>query len=125
MPDHSEWLESRDCFLNQDALATFEILKMELKSFYEVFYTKVLAANSAWGVLIRSLAYYNVLIALIMFCLNKKEGIHGVDVRITYSLLAGVIVLDSASENRCIPGLVREYRGSEHFMASFRGVSSE
>ncbi|KAI4312901.1 hypothetical protein MLD38_037690 [Melastoma candidum] len=98
MPDHSEWLESRDCFLNQDALATFKILKMELKSFYEVFYTKVLAANSAWGVLIRSLAFYNVLIALIMFCLNKKEGIHGVDVRITYSLLAGVIVLDSANE---------------------------
>ncbi|KAI4312906.1 hypothetical protein MLD38_037695 [Melastoma candidum] len=98
MPDHSEWLESRDCFLNHDALVTFEILKMELKSFYEVVYTKVLAANSAWGVLIHSLAYYNVLIALIMFFLNKKEGIHGIDVRITYSLLAGVIVLDSTSE---------------------------
>ncbi|KAI4312918.1 hypothetical protein MLD38_037706 [Melastoma candidum] len=59
-----------------DARATFDILKMELKFFYEVFYTKVLAANSAWGVLIRSLAFYSVLIALIMFCLIKKEGIH-------------------------------------------------
>ncbi|KAI4312927.1 hypothetical protein MLD38_037714 [Melastoma candidum] len=98
MPDHSEWLETRDCFLNQDARATFEILKMELKLFYQVFYTKVLAANSAWGVLIRSLAFYNVLVALIMFCLIKKAGIHGVDVRITYSLLGGVIVLESASE---------------------------
>ncbi|KAI4312919.1 hypothetical protein MLD38_037707 [Melastoma candidum] len=98
MPEHSLWLESRDCFLNKDARATFEILKTELKFFYEVFYTKVLAANSAWGVLIRSLAFYNVLVALIMFCLIKKAGIHGVDVRITYSLLAGVIALDSVSE---------------------------
>ncbi|KAI4312892.1 hypothetical protein MLD38_037683 [Melastoma candidum] len=98
MPEHSEWLENRDCFLNKDARETFEILKMELKLFYEVFYTKVLAANSAWGVLIRSLAFYNILVALIMFCLIEKTGIHGVDVRITYSLLAGVIALDSASE---------------------------
>ncbi|KAI4312899.1 hypothetical protein MLD38_037689 [Melastoma candidum] len=98
MQDHSQWIESRNYFMHQDSRATFDILKIELKFFYEVFYTKVLAANSAWGVLIRSLAFYNVLIALIMFCLIKKEGIHGVDVRITYSLLAGVIALDSASE---------------------------
>ncbi|KAI4312926.1 hypothetical protein MLD38_037713 [Melastoma candidum] len=86
MPDHSEWLVTRHCFLNQDTLATFKILKMELKLFYGVFYTKVLAANSAWGVLIRCLAFYNVLIVLIMFCLIKNAGIHGVNVRITYSL---------------------------------------
>ncbi|KAI4313082.1 hypothetical protein MLD38_037854 [Melastoma candidum] len=98
MPEYSEWLESRDCFLNKDARETFEILKMELKLFYEVFYTKVLAANFTWGVVIRSLAFYNVLVALIIFCLIEKTGIQGVDVRITYSLLAGVIALDSASE---------------------------
>ncbi|KAI4312909.1 hypothetical protein MLD38_037698 [Melastoma candidum] len=100
MPEHSDWLESRACFLNKDAPETFEILKMELKLFYEVFYTKVLAANSTLGVLIRSLAFYNVLVALIMFCLIENAGIHRVDVQITYLLLAGVIALDSAGPFR-------------------------
>ncbi|KAI4312907.1 hypothetical protein MLD38_037696 [Melastoma candidum] len=98
MPEHSEWFETRHCFLNKDAQATFDILKLELRFLYDGFYTKVLAASSIWGVLIRCLAFYNILIALIMFCLIKKEGIHGFDVRITYSLLAGVIALDSASD---------------------------
>ncbi|KAI4312896.1 hypothetical protein MLD38_037686 [Melastoma candidum] len=97
-PDHSEWRKSRDFFISRDARSTFEILKMELKLFYEVFYTKVLAANSAWEALIRILAFYSVLVALIMFCLTKKAGMHRVDVRITYLLLAGVVALDSASE---------------------------
>ncbi|KAI4312908.1 hypothetical protein MLD38_037697 [Melastoma candidum] len=98
MLEYSQLLESRNSFLNNDARETFEILKMELKLLYEVFFTKVLAAYSSWGVLIRSLAYYNVLVALIMFFLINKAGIHRVDVGITYSLLAGVIALDSARE---------------------------
>ncbi|KAI4371051.1 hypothetical protein MLD38_019327 [Melastoma candidum] len=98
MPNHSQRLESREFFLKLDAGSAFELISCELTLLYEVFYTKILAANSSWGVLIRSVTFYLYVVALVLFCTANKEGMHNTDVWITNALLAGVIVLDTVSE---------------------------
>ncbi|KAI4312195.1 hypothetical protein MLD38_037034 [Melastoma candidum] len=96
MPNISERNETRDFILQKDASEVFRLTSIELDFLYEFFYTKIMAANSGWGVFICTIAYSGTLAAFILFCLADKDEFWKVDIAITYALFAGVFVLDVA-----------------------------
>ncbi|KAI4340222.1 hypothetical protein MLD38_025082 [Melastoma candidum] len=90
----SELQRSREFFLQTNADNALKVISRELNLMYEVFYTKVMAIYSTWGIISRTIFYINMVAALVLFCLVKKDRFNRVDVRITYCLFAGAFVVD-------------------------------
>ncbi|GLT61475.1 hypothetical protein SLA2020_341780 [Shorea laevis] len=88
--------ESRDFFRQLKPEDALRVVEVELNFIYEVLYTKVQVIQSAIGYIFRALALGAILSSLAVFHYRvKKKGVyHGLDVRITYTLLLGAIALD-------------------------------
>ncbi|GLU05300.1 hypothetical protein SLE2022_224070 [Rubroshorea leprosula] len=88
--------ESRDFFRQLKPEDALRVLEVELNFIYEVLYTKVQVIQSAIGYIFRAVALGAILSSLGVFHYRvKKKGVyHGLDVRITYTLLWGAIALD-------------------------------
>ncbi|GLU05302.1 hypothetical protein SLE2022_224090 [Rubroshorea leprosula] len=88
--------ESRDFFRQLKPEDALRVVEVELNFIYEVLYTKVQVIQSAIGYIFRAVALGAILSSLGVFHYRvKKKGVyHGLDVRITYTLLWGAIALD-------------------------------
>ncbi|GJN10557.1 hypothetical protein PR202_ga28662 [Eleusine coracana subsp. coracana] len=77
----------------------FQVIEVELNYIYEMVYTKGPVAHSRCGWLLRLLCSGCLLASLLLFFFLHKpsHGIKRVDVAITYALLLGGLLLDSAA----------------------------
>ncbi|KAI4325646.1 hypothetical protein MLD38_031027 [Melastoma candidum] len=114
MPSYSELTESREFFIKQEASAALKLISGELNLMYEILYTKIIAAYSTWGVFSRCTFLINMVAALVLFCLSKKDKIEGVDVKITYGLLVGAFLVD-VSRRRMVIKSDWAHMSSENF----------
>ncbi|XP_059659016.1 uncharacterized protein LOC132305387 [Cornus florida] len=70
------------------------VIEVELSFMYEFLYTKVKVVHCKLGYFCRFVSFSSLVIALVIFCSENKQGYQGFDVGITYVLLLGAIVLD-------------------------------
>ncbi|KAM5557899.1 hypothetical protein ABKV19_024967 [Rosa sericea] len=87
--------ESRAYFNRLTPEDAFTSIATELNFMYEALYTKAYVVHSRRGHVQRATSFIAVCIALVIFYRLEKHGFHRFDVRVTYSLLFGAIVLDS------------------------------
>ncbi|KAK9682016.1 hypothetical protein RND81_10G044300 [Saponaria officinalis] len=87
---------SRDYFLNRLPLEAFRIIEIELNFIYDLFYTKAFLLERK-HVLPRLVCFISVITSTTLFTLKHRKNYKGVDVVITYILLAGAIALDLCS----------------------------
>ncbi|KAK3124216.1 hypothetical protein QOZ80_7BG0583430 [Eleusine coracana subsp. coracana] len=84
----------------EDPGEAFEVIEVELNYIYEMVYTKGPVAHSRCGWVLRLICSGCLLASLLLFFFLHKGASHGikrVDVAITYALLLGGLVLDSAA----------------------------
>lgn len=86
--------QSRAFFLARDDEDAFKVLEAELNFIYEVLFTKLTVVYSLAGCLSRIVSLGSLFFALWIFYFVEKHIFSVTDVRITYSLLLGAIVLD-------------------------------
>ncbi|XP_059659006.1 uncharacterized protein LOC132305375 [Cornus florida] len=89
----SQRYESRNIF-TRSAEDAFRMIELELNLIYEFLYTKVSVVHSKLGYICRFVSFISVLVALVLFYFENKQGFHSFDVGISYVLLLGAIVLD-------------------------------
>lgn len=87
--------ESQSFFLKLSPLKAFQLIEIELSFIYDVLYTKSTVIHTIVGVFFRSITFFSILSALLLFIFIKKHGYADVDVAITYILLGGALVLES------------------------------
>ncbi|XP_059660114.1 uncharacterized protein LOC132306655 [Cornus florida] len=87
--------QSRDFFLKRRAEDAFKVIEVELNFIYEVLYTKVSVVHCTLGYICRFISFISVVVSLLLFHSNKKNGFRGFDVKITYALLGGAMALDA------------------------------
>ncbi|XP_022772072.1 uncharacterized protein LOC111314705 [Durio zibethinus] len=93
-----ELYESRKFFNWRTAEDALRIIEVELNMIYDALYTKVEVVNSIAGYISRFIAFGLVFASSGLFYFQaKKDEYHGVDIRITYTLLLGAIALDVIS----------------------------
>ncbi|XP_022772094.1 uncharacterized protein LOC111314716 [Durio zibethinus] len=93
-----ELYESRKFLIGKTAEEALRIIEVELNMIYDALYTKVEVVNSIAGYIFRFIAFGLVFATLGLFYFQaKKDEYHGVDIRITYTLLLGAIALDVIS----------------------------
>ncbi|KAI4365128.1 hypothetical protein MLD38_021145 [Melastoma candidum] len=83
--------------------AAFDMMMKELDLLYNLFYTKILALKSWWGILPHTVVFYNVVAAVILYSRVKKEGTHEVNIWITFFLLGGILALETFSGTLLLP----------------------
>lgn len=88
---------SREVFLNRSAQDVLDIIMIELSLLYEVLHTKVLVLRCKAGFFFRFVNFFSLLGALVSFWILNEHGFHKIDVKLTYCLLIGALVLDFAS----------------------------
>ncbi|XP_059659005.1 uncharacterized protein LOC132305374 [Cornus florida] len=93
----SQPYQSRVFFLERSAEDAFRMIELELNLLYEFLYTKVSVVHCKFGYICRFLCFISVVVALVLFYFESKQGYHRFDVGITYVLLLGAIVLDLIS----------------------------
>ncbi|XP_059635355.1 uncharacterized protein LOC132277512 [Cornus florida] len=86
--------QSRDFFLKRNAEDAFKVIEVELNFIYEVLYTKVSVVHCIFGYICRFISFCSVVVALVLFYSEDKQGFHRSDVKITYALLLGAMALD-------------------------------
>nr|XP_029116655.1 uncharacterized protein LOC105032105 [Elaeis guineensis] len=86
--------ESRSFFLQRSPLQAFKGIEIELSFIYEILYTKSTAIHTVVGPFLRSITFFSILSALLLFLFTKKHGYADIDVAITYILLGGAYVLE-------------------------------
>ncbi|XP_059660188.1 uncharacterized protein LOC132306693 [Cornus florida] len=87
--------QSRDFFLKRTAKDAFKVIEVELNFIYEVLYTKISVVHCKLGYICRFISFSSVVVALVLFHSDNKEGFHAFDVKITYALLGGAMALDT------------------------------
>ncbi|XP_050213538.1 uncharacterized protein LOC126664944 [Mercurialis annua] len=94
----SNFTGSRAFFNSIDAKDAFRVIETELNFMYEVLFTKAALVHSKLGYLFRLTSFTSAVSALATFHFNvKKQGFHEFDVRVTYALLFGAVLLDIIS----------------------------
>ncbi|CAD6343858.1 unnamed protein product [Miscanthus lutarioriparius] len=73
------------------------LMEMELSLMYDIMYTKAAVIHSWWGCCIRVISPVATAIAFLLFRITSKGGHKEKDVVITYVLLAGALLLETAS----------------------------
>ncbi|KAL3752849.1 hypothetical protein ACJRO7_000277 [Eucalyptus globulus] len=81
-------------FHQVSAVDALRVISIELQFMYEMLHTKALTIRSKWSYIFRFISFTNVVVAFFMFNHLKKHLLRKLDVKITYSLLFGGIVLD-------------------------------
>ncbi|KAJ0735073.1 hypothetical protein HanPI659440_Chr11g0427791 [Helianthus annuus] len=89
--------QSRDFFLNRTANDAFKVIEVELNLIHEVLFTKLPMVHGKNGAIRRLLCLVTVCLAITFFLLKSKTNFREADVRITYCLLFGALVLDLIS----------------------------
>lgn len=89
--------ESRNFFLNQNALHAFRLVEVELSFLYENLHTKTFVLRYKWGWIWRLISYCSILSAFASFFIVEKDGYQKSDVIITYLLFFGAVSLDVIS----------------------------
>ncbi|KAF0931467.1 hypothetical protein E2562_004590 [Oryza meyeriana var. granulata] len=80
----------------EDVTATkaFEVVEVELNFIYDMVYTKAPVSSRMKGCVLRFVGTACLAVAIVLFALLDKTGIHPVDRGITYALLLGGLALD-------------------------------
>ncbi|PON64562.1 hypothetical protein PanWU01x14_122740, partial [Parasponia andersonii] len=86
--------ESREFFMRRSPRDAFRVLEVELNFIYEALYTKVIVVHTAIGYVFRFVSFASTVSALGLFFAAGKEDYQKFDVRVTYTLLFGAIVVD-------------------------------
>ncbi|PON65091.1 hypothetical protein TorRG33x02_271490 [Trema orientale] len=86
--------ESREFFMRRSPRDAFRVLEVELNFIYEALYTKVIVVHTTKGYVFRFVSFASTVSALGLFFAAGKEDYQKFDVRVTYTLLFGAIVLD-------------------------------
>ncbi|EXB62123.1 hypothetical protein L484_003352 [Morus notabilis] len=86
--------ESRHYFHEISAEQAMKVLSVELNFFYEVLYTKAVVVHRKLGYFWRCVSSISIFVALSLFFVAEKQRFRSTDVRITYTLFGGAIVLD-------------------------------
>ena len=73
------------------------LMEMELSLMYDIMYTKAAVIHTWWGCCIRVVSPVATAVAFLLFRLTGKGGHREKDVVITYVLLAGALLLETAS----------------------------
>ncbi|KAG6606200.1 hypothetical protein SDJN02_02946, partial [Cucurbita argyrosperma subsp. argyrosperma] len=89
--------ESRDFFLARTPIDALKIIEVELNFIYEVLFTKLVVLHNKYGWFFRFVSVSSVITALILFTHLDKTDLDKIDVRITYALLIGALVLELIS----------------------------
>ncbi|GLT37819.1 hypothetical protein SLA2020_121100 [Shorea laevis] len=89
--------ESQAFFLNRSPNYVIQIIEIELSILYEVLHTKVQVVRCKTGYIFRSVSFGCILGAYFSFLYVKKHSFQMFDIRLTYGLLIGAMVLDFIS----------------------------
>ncbi|GKU95893.1 hypothetical protein SLEP1_g9191 [Rubroshorea leprosula] len=89
--------ESRAFFLRLHPNYVIQIIEIELSILYEVLHTKVQVIRCKGGYIFRSVSFGCILGAFFSFLFVKKHSFQMFDIRLTYGLLIGAMVLDFIS----------------------------
>ncbi|GKU95898.1 hypothetical protein SLEP1_g9196 [Rubroshorea leprosula] len=88
---------SREFFLNRNSKYVIQIIEIELSILYEVLHTKVQVVRCKTGYIFRSISFFCILGAFFSFFFVKKHSFRMFDIRLSYGLLIGAMVLDFIS----------------------------
>ncbi|GLU05310.1 hypothetical protein SLE2022_224150 [Rubroshorea leprosula] len=88
---------SRGFFLNLNSKYVIQIIEIELSILYEVLHTKVQVVRCKTGCIFRSVSFGCILGAFFSFFFVKKHSFRMFDIRLSYGLLIGAMVLDFIS----------------------------
>ncbi|KAF5468220.1 hypothetical protein F2P56_012391 [Juglans regia] len=93
---HNDRNESREFFHERTPEDALEVLEVELNFIYEVLYTKFVVIHDIIGYLLRSVSSLSVLASLgVFFFVDCKHGLDKFDIRVTYTLLLGALILEA------------------------------
>lgn len=76
------------------AIEAFKVVEIELSFIYDVLHTKSAVIHTTIGRLIRLTTFIYTIIALLLFFLIDKRKYDPMDVRVTYTLAIGALVLE-------------------------------
>ncbi|GLT61469.1 hypothetical protein SLA2020_341730 [Shorea laevis] len=88
---------SRGFFLNLNSKYVIQIIEIELSILYEVLHTKVQVVRCKTGYIFRIVSFCCILGAFFSFFFVKKHSFRMFDIRLSYGLLIGAMVLDFIS----------------------------
>ncbi|XP_015691954.1 uncharacterized protein LOC102713074 [Oryza brachyantha] len=96
--DDSDATAIRDLLEKEkDHSSMWMVMEMELSLMYDILYTKAFVIHTSHGYSIRVVAPIAVVASLLLFHFGGNGSNSGVDVAITYVLLAGALVLETRS----------------------------
>nr|AHW98585.1 hypothetical protein [Oryza punctata] len=75
----------------------WKVMEMELSLMYDTLYTKARVIHSMFGYLVRTASPLAVAASFLLFHFSGKRGHSGVDITITYTLLAGALLIETTS----------------------------
>ncbi|KAL3752783.1 hypothetical protein ACJRO7_000216 [Eucalyptus globulus] len=76
------------------AVDALRVISVELNFIYEELHTKALTIRHGWSYIFRIIAFTSIVVALGLFNCLKKHRLPELDVKITYILLFGGIIID-------------------------------
>ncbi|XP_018721512.2 uncharacterized protein LOC108956430 [Eucalyptus grandis] len=85
---------SMDYFDKVYAVDALRVISVELNFIYEELHTKALTIRHKWSYIFRIIAFTSIVVALGLFNCLKKHRLPELDVKITYILLFGGIIID-------------------------------
>lgn len=75
----------------------WRVMEMELSLMYDTLYTKARVIHSMFGYLVRTASPLAVVASFLLFHFSGKRGHSRVDITITYTLLAGALLIETTS----------------------------
>jgi hypothetical protein len=92
--------------LFRDKSKTFELVEMQLSLMYDIFYTKAAVIHTWYGRCVRALSLIGTVMAFFLFqfstATDGHAGYRRVDARVTYVLILGALILETASLLRAV-----------------------
>ncbi|CAO2041614.1 unnamed protein product [Urochloa humidicola] len=86
----------------EDYSGMWTLMEMELSLMYDLLYTKAAVIHTWSGYCIRVVSPLAAAASLLLFQFSVKDGHSRVDVAVTYTLLAGAVILESGSLMRAL-----------------------
>ncbi|KAI3742947.1 hypothetical protein L1987_60646 [Smallanthus sonchifolius] len=89
--------QSRHFFLNRTAEDAFKVVEVELNFIYEALFTKLPVVYCKFGGICRIFSLTTICLSIILFVFKSKTNFSDADVKVTYGLLFGALVLDTSA----------------------------
>ncbi|KAI3676688.1 hypothetical protein L1987_86301 [Smallanthus sonchifolius] len=89
--------QSRHFFLKRTAKDAFKVVEVELNFIYEALFTKLPVVYCKFGGICRIFSLASICLSIILFVFKSKTNFSDADVKVTYSLLVGALVLDTSA----------------------------